>query len=63
MKIETSDQKGLFSYIAKVFDDFNIEINSAKIQSHNGKANDMILISKNGNFCKNKDEIVEVLTN
>jgi len=61
MKIETKDQKGLFSYIAKVFDDFGIEINSAKIQSHNKKANDMLLISKNGNFCKNKDEIVDIL--
>jgi [protein-PII] uridylyltransferase len=63
MKIETKDQKGLFSYIAKVFDDFDIEINSAKIQSKNNKVNDMILISKNGNFCKNKDEIIEILTN
>ncbi|MEA3553825.1 MAG: HD domain-containing protein [Campylobacterota bacterium] len=63
MKIETKDQKGLFSYIAKVFDDFDIEINSAKIQSNRGKANDLFLISKNGNFCSNKDEIVEILTN
>ena len=62
MKIETKDQKGLFSYIAKVFDDFGIEINSAKIQSIRGKANDLFLISKNGNFCSNKEEIVEILT-
>ena len=62
MKIETKDQKGLFSYVAKVFDDFGIEINSAKIQSKNGKVNDMILISKNGNFCINKDEIIQILT-
>jgi len=63
MKIETKDQKGLFSYIAKVFDDFDIEINSAKIQSNIGKANDLFLISKNGNFCSNKEEIIEILTN
>ena len=62
MKVNTKDQKGLFSYIAKVFDDFDIEINSAKIQSKNGKANDMILIDKNDNFCKNKDAIVKILT-
>ncbi len=62
LKINTKDQKGLFSYIAKVFDDFNIEINSAKIQSNKGRANDMLLISKNGNFCANKDEIIEILT-
>ena len=62
MKIETKDQKGLFSYIAKTFDDFDIEINSAKIQSHRGKANDMFLIEKNGKFCNNKDQIIELLT-
>ena len=62
MKIQTKDQKGLFSYIAKVFDDFDIEINSAKIQSIRGKANDMILISKNGNFCVNQDQIIDILT-
>jgi [protein-PII] uridylyltransferase len=61
-KISTNDQKGLFSYIAKVFDDFGIEINTAKIQSNKGKANDMLLISKNGNFCMNEEKIVEMLT-
>ncbi len=62
LKIETKDQKGLFSYIAKVFDDFDIEINSAKIQSNKGKATDMLLIAKNGHFCTNKDKIIEILT-
>jgi len=61
MKINTKDQKGLFSYIAKTFDDFGVEINSAKIQSIRGKANDLILISRNGHFCCNKDEILELL--
>lgn len=62
MKINTKDQKGLFSYIAKMFDDFGVEINSAKIQSLKGKAKDLFLISKNGHFCSNKDEIIEELT-
>ena len=62
MKIKTKDQKGLFSYIAKMFDDFGVEINSAKIQSLKGKANDLLLISKNGQFCTNQDEIIEQLT-
>ena len=60
--IHTKDQKGLFSYIARAFDEFGIEIHSAKIQSNKGKVNDMLLISKNGNFCTNKDKIVELLT-
>jgi len=63
MKINAKDQKGLFSYIAKVFDDFGVEINSAKIQSLRGRANDLFLISRNGNFVKNKDIIIERLTN
>lgn len=63
MKINTKDQKGLFSYIAKTFDDFGVEINSAKIQSIRGKANDLILISRDGHFCDNKDKILELLTN
>ncbi|MEA2017295.1 MAG: HD domain-containing protein [Campylobacterota bacterium] len=61
-KIETKDQKGLFSYIAKVFDDFGLEIHSAKILSNKGKANDMLLISKNGEFCSNQDKIIDILT-
>jgi [protein-PII] uridylyltransferase len=60
--INTKDQKGLFSYIASAFDKFGIEIHSAKIQSNKGKANDMLLISKNGNFCEKKEKIVEILT-
>jgi [protein-PII] uridylyltransferase len=60
--IHTKDQKGLFSYIAWTFDQFGIEIHSAKIQSNKGKVNDMLLISKNTNFYDNKDKIVESLT-
>jgi [protein-PII] uridylyltransferase len=62
LNIVAKDQKGLFSYVAQLFDQFNIEIHSAKIQSNKGKINDMLLISKNGNFCQNKDEIIEALT-
>ena len=38
-----------------------VEINSAKIQSLRGKAKDLFLISKNGEFCDNKDLILEKL--
>jgi [protein-PII] uridylyltransferase len=61
MKINTVDQKGLFSYIASLFDKFGIEIQSAKIHSSNGKVKDMFLIEKNGNFCTNKDKIVNLI--
>ncbi len=62
MQIKTKDQKGLFGYIAKVLDDFDIEINSAKIFSSKGKVNDLFLIEKNGNFCSNKDDIINALS-
>ncbi len=58
-KIQTKDQKGLFAYIAQVFDKYNVEIQSAKIFTQKGKVNDLLLIEKDGNFCKNKDKILE----
>ena len=62
MHIVTKDQKGLFAYIAKIFDDFNVEIESAKLHTLKGYARDLILIEKNGNFCTNQDEIVRLMT-
>ena len=61
MKIQTKDQKGLFGYIAQILDDYNIEIQSAKIFTQRGKVNDLLLVEKNGNFCINKDKILEKL--
>lgn len=61
MHITAQDQKGLFAHIAKVFDDFGIEIESAKLSVKKGIAKDLILIEKNGNFCINQDEITEQL--
>lgn len=61
MKVKTKDQKGLLAYIAKIFDDFNIEIESAKIYTSRGKARDLFLIEKNGNFCVNSDEIIDLI--
>ncbi len=61
MSILAKDQKGLFAYIAKIFDDFNIEIESAKLHTSKGYARDLILIEKNGNFCLNQDKIVNLM--
>ena len=63
MNIVAKDQKGLFAHIAKVFDDYNIEIESAKLHTHRGLAKDLILIEKNGNFCTNKEEIIDLICN
>lgn len=61
MHIIAKDQKGLFAYIAKIFDDFNLEIESAKLHTLKGYARDLILIEKNGNFCSNQDEIINLM--
>ncbi|QOG12336.1 HD domain-containing protein [Arcobacter sp. FWKO B] len=62
LKIEAKDQKGLFAYIAKMFEDFGIDIESAKIYTSKGIARDLILIEKNGQFCPNKDEFIDLLS-
>ncbi len=62
LKIEAKDQKGLFAYVAKMFEDFGIDIESAKIYTSKGMARDLILIEKNGQFCPNKDEFVDLLS-
>jgi len=61
MSIIAEDQKGLFAHIAKIFDDFNIEIESAKLHTIKGFANDLFLIEKNGNFCGHQDDIIDLM--
>lgn len=61
MHIIAKDQKGLFAYVAKIFDDFNVEIESAKLTTLKGYARDLILIEKNGTFCSNQEEIIELM--
>lgn len=63
MQLKAKDQKGLFAYIAKIFDDYGIEVDSAKLHTLKGYARDLILIEKNGNFCSNQDEIVGKICN
>jgi len=61
MKVNAADQKGLLAYITNIFDDFNVEIESAKLYSSRGRARDLFLIEKNGNFCINSDKIVDMI--
>jgi len=62
LKIVATDQKGLFAFVAKILDDYKVEINSAKIHTKNNKINDLLLIDKNGTFCKNKGKILDKIT-
>jgi [protein-PII] uridylyltransferase len=61
MKIDAKDQKGLFAYIAKVFDDYGIDIESAKLYTSRGRAKDLLLVLKNGNFCPNSQPLMELI--
>ncbi|XPV68959.1 MAG: HD domain-containing protein [Halarcobacter sp.] len=61
MQVTAKDQKALFAYIAQIFDDFSIEIESAKVGSIKGMAKDLFLIEKNGRFCSKQDEIINAL--
>ena len=61
MKVKTKDQKGLLAFIAKTFDDFEIEIESAKLYTSRGKARDLFLIEKTDSFCSNTENIVKLL--
>ncbi len=62
MKIVTNDQKGLMANIMTLFDDIGIDIASAKIQTIKNRARNLFLIEKNGNFCTNKELVIETLT-
>lgn len=62
LNIQARDQKGLFAYVAKVFDSFHIVVESAKIYTSKNRVRDMLLIEKNGNFCNNMDEIIKMLS-
>ena len=62
MIINCSDQKGLLSYIIKLFDTLDVDISSAKIHTKMNRVNDLFLIEKNGNFCNNTEHIIKELT-
>jgi [protein-PII] uridylyltransferase len=61
MQLIAKDQKGLFAYIARIFDDFKLEIESAKLHTLNGYARDLILIEKNGNFCSKQEDVLDLI--
>jgi len=62
MKLNCSNQKGLISYLIKLFDSLKIDISSAKIHTKMNRVNDLFLIEKNGNFCNNTEQIIQKLT-
>jgi [protein-PII] uridylyltransferase len=63
INIHAKNQKGLFAYVAKLFDKYNIDIESAKITTLTrlNKINDLIIVNKDENFLNHYEEVVESL--
>lgn len=62
IQIKTKNQSGLVAYIAKVFDDFNIDIRSAKISTlSNNRVSDIFLVKKSENLIENIDEVLKLI--
>ncbi|MBD3794582.1 MAG: HD domain-containing protein [Epsilonproteobacteria bacterium] len=62
MRLKCPNQKGLFAYVISIFDELNIDIASAKLNTIKNRVDDIFLIEKNSNFCKQKDTLIEKLT-
>ncbi|WP_281951132.1 HD domain-containing protein [Nitrosophilus kaiyonis] len=62
MFLNTKNQKGLLAFIAALFDQYGIDIATAKVHTIKNRAKDLFLIEKNGNFCNNKENIIKILT-
>ncbi|NWF66654.1 MAG: hypothetical protein HXX81_04205, partial [Campylobacterales bacterium] len=61
LKLETKNQKGLLAFIAKVFDEFGVDIVDAKIHTQKNIARDLFLIEKNESLCEKLDDIIDRL--
>ena len=61
LKVHAQNQKGLLAFITKIFDDFEVEIESAKLFTSKKRVKDLFLIEKNGNFCSNSEEIAGLI--
>ena len=62
LRLNTADQRGLIAYCISLFDSLHIDIVTAKIHTQKKLVRDLFLTEKNGNFCHNRDTIIEKLT-
>jgi [protein-PII] uridylyltransferase len=56
--LKAKDQKGLFAYLAKLFDFYQIDIETAKIYSDKNRALDVFLVEKSKNFEENLEKFL-----
>ncbi|MDR3346397.1 MAG: HD domain-containing protein [Campylobacteraceae bacterium] len=59
--LNAKDQLGLMAYIISLFDEYGIDIASAKIQTIKHRARNLFLIEKDGKVCDNVKNIIELL--
>ena len=62
LKIVSKDINGLMVYFIGIFDSLDIDIVSAKIHTAKNRIEGLFWIEKNGNFCHNKEIILNELT-
>jgi len=62
LKLNAADQRGLIAFFISLFEAMHIDIVTAKIHTQKKTARDLFLIDKEGNFCHNRDTIIEKLT-
>ncbi|MBE0496188.1 MAG: HD domain-containing protein [Campylobacterales bacterium] len=61
LSLKAKDQQGLMAYIISVFDEWGLDISSAKIQTIKHRARNLFLIEKQGKLCDNKEKIIALL--
>ncbi|MDD2384806.1 MAG: hypothetical protein PHN18_11500 [Sulfurospirillaceae bacterium] len=59
MHINAKNQNGLMAYLMSIFDDHQIDISMAKIQTIKNRTRNMLLIEKTDGLCKNKQQILD----
>ncbi|MDR2790885.1 MAG: HD domain-containing protein [Campylobacteraceae bacterium] len=59
--LNAKDQLGLMAYIISLFDEYGIDIASAKIQTIKQRARNLFLIEKDDKVCDNAKKVIELL--
>ncbi|MDR2099857.1 MAG: HD domain-containing protein [Campylobacteraceae bacterium] len=59
--LNAKDQQGLMAYVISLFDEYGIDIASAKIQTIKHRARNLFLIEKDDKVCDNAKKVIELL--
>lgn len=60
LTVNATNQKGLMAYMMSVFDDEEIEVSTAKIQTIKRRARNLFLIEKTIKLCDNKNNLLDL---